>query len=261
MTEQAPKWAQAWKQHPVARRGEPFGRGNGWTVPKLKHRVRFEKKTQVPYDDGTVAGLTDVYIPVSSILDLNSDFDSASNWVLCSGWSIASSKATSAGSISGSSIRQTLATVFEVGAAYEVTISISNRTAGTIQARIGGNSTGAIWQSNGVFQSRIIAAAGATAEFALISSAGFVGSVEFVYVQKEVERWANVLKYLAGEWVGGMGTRAESSTVRILTRWPIEYESDQFVYYPGMGERYKVDQFRKIDEFTCLAYAQEVERV
>lgn len=106
---------------------------------------------------------------------LNGDFAASDGWTAGSGWAIAAGKAT--GTLTSADLSQTYA--FEEGEEYEVTFTVSNRTAGTVQPRIG-TAAGTARNADGTYTEVITVPVGG-GDF-ILRGAGFSGDVDNVTV-------------------------------------------------------------------------------
>lgn len=134
--------------------------------------VKPSRLFSIPYGDVTRVNLLD-----------NGGFASAASWMLGTGWSIASGKATHA---AGTASAVTQAEAMDAGKQYRIAYTVTGRTAGTVAAQLTGGSTrnGVSVSANGTFSDRIQAATG-NATFGLSASAPFDGSLDDVVLFEE----------------------------------------------------------------------------
>ena len=84
------------------------------------------------YKAGTLYGVIPVPTEGSNVV-VNGDFETDSNWIKGSGWSIASGKAT--GSSTTSNLQQL--GILQSGKTYKLTFTISNFVSGSLRPNIG----------------------------------------------------------------------------------------------------------------------------
>jgi len=115
----------------------------------------------------------------SDELITNGGFDTDSDWSKGTGWAIADGKATKTAGSANSLVQAINGTV---GATYEITFTISDYSAGSLQPFIGGSGASTARSANGTYtQSRTLA--GATSIY-LYASSTFAGSVDNVSVKE-----------------------------------------------------------------------------
>lgn len=125
---------------------------------------------------------------------LNGTFDADTNWTKGAGWTIASGLATAAAS--SADLSQTVAPL-TAGLYYEVTYTISGRTAGTVTPVIGGT-VGTARSVNGTYTEILLA--GTTAF--LMRPAAFTGSVDNITCKQKLSVWGGVLLFGKAVMVG-----------------------------------------------------------
>jgi hypothetical protein len=127
------------------------------------------------YDQGVLLG------KVGSDLGTNGGFGADTNWTKGTGWTIGTGVASSSGvQTSDSDLYQSIA--FTSGLNYIVTFTVTARSAGKIQAVVGGTA-GTERSSTGTFEESV--EAGADGKLAFRADADFVGSIDNVTVYLE----------------------------------------------------------------------------
>jgi hypothetical protein len=112
---------------------------------------------------------------------INGGFDADTDWTKGTGWTIAAGVASCDGSqVANSDLQQTV-NPLAIKKTYDVTYTISNYSAGTIKARIGG-ADGVSRSSNGTFTDSDVTSAGSL--FALRADLAFIGDIDNVTVKQ-----------------------------------------------------------------------------
>lgn len=113
---------------------------------------------------------------------INGDFATDSDWTKGDGWTIADNKASSDGSQGAtSSLFQDSPIVNSVS--YEVTFTVSGRSAGGVQARLGGGTAGTLRETDGTFVETIVAGS-AHSLSSINANSSFIGDIDNVTVKQ-----------------------------------------------------------------------------
>ncbi len=118
----------------------------------------------------------------------NGNFDTDSDWIKQSSWSIANGSANCDGSGGFRSISQSALTN-QVGKTYKISYEVSNYVSGEVRFILGGLNLGQIISANGVHTETIQAVNPSTNSFIYIETrgSGFIGSIDNVSVKELTE--------------------------------------------------------------------------
>jgi len=153
--------------------GNPMGTANGVFVA-----VAYGSAVGAVSTDN---GQTWTQVPLAPDVVVNGSFTgSADGWTLTSGWSYADNKITHAASGGTTTVVPATALTIAAGLFYEVTYTVSGRTAGSVTAQIGGTN-GTTQSTNATFV-QVITAAG-TGNLTFTPTTDFDGSIDDVSVR------------------------------------------------------------------------------
>ena len=155
---------------------------------------------------------------IGSELVTNGGFDTDSNWVKQTGWSIANGLASSDGSQSlPESIYQNGVTV--VGKIYKITYTIVSRTSGSVRPSAG--TLGGTYQSTPNTYIEYLTATG-NVSIGIQANADFIGSIDNVSVKEVGQNWTLGTGWSIGEGKAiSDGTQTAYSTIKQIGAAPI----------------------------------------
>jgi hypothetical protein len=134
-------------------------------------------------DDAGGTTITDLAAIVGSEAITNGNFAADSDWVKGDGWTISGGTANSDGSQSGNSnLKQVAGLDTNAAILYEVTFTVSNRSAGSVRTIVGGSAIGTYRSANGTYIEVLGITGGSN--FFIQSDTDFVGSIDNVSVKQ-----------------------------------------------------------------------------
>jgi hypothetical protein len=132
---------------------------------------------------GDVATATNPAIPLGRELVINGGFDTDSDWAKGTGWTIAAGVASCDGSQVGNTNLDQSIVGLDVGGTYEVSYTVSNYSAGTIRALLGGSNPLTTNSANGTYTESTNSVEGELNIF-IQGNADFIGDIDNVSVKQ-----------------------------------------------------------------------------
>ena len=129
---------------------------------------------------GSVADAINPALATGRDIVINGDFAADSDWTKGTGWTISGGTATHVGPTAGN-LTQGLSTTLLAGKTWEVTFTVLNRSAGTVQGLMTGQA-GIVRSTNDTFIETFTNTA--DSNFALVPSADFAGDIDNVIIKQ-----------------------------------------------------------------------------